>query len=92
MRYVSVALVALWSFVIVYSLGELYVARADSAGTTQIPICQVEDCSDQPNQIGMWEDEDTGNWWLSVGEKSYLVEDYGWGVEFDTGAFIGGFN
>lgn len=74
MKYLSVVLVALWSFVIVYSLGELYVARAFGLESTQIPICQFEDCSDQPSQIGMWKDEDTGNWWVSVGESSYLVE------------------
>ncbi|AEL17781.1 hypothetical protein TURBIDO_87 [Mycobacterium phage Turbido] len=39
------------------------------------PVCFVEDCSDQPGQIGLWEDKDTGNWWLSLGERSYLVID-----------------
>ncbi|ALF02231.1 hypothetical protein SEA_LADYBIRD_90 [Mycobacterium phage LadyBird] len=39
------------------------------------PVCHVEDCSDQPGQVGIWEDKDTGNWWLSLGEQSYLVID-----------------
>jgi hypothetical protein len=37
--------------------------------------CREEDCSDQPGQVGMWLDKDTGNWYLSLGEKSYLVID-----------------
>lgn len=39
------------------------------------PVCAEEDCSDQPGQVGLWEDKDTGNWWLSLGETSYLVVD-----------------
>lgn len=39
------------------------------------PVCSVEDCSDQPNQIGLWEDKDTGDWYLSIGESSLLVVD-----------------
>ena len=39
------------------------------------PVCAEEDCSDQPNQVGMWLDRDTGNWWLSLGESSLLVVD-----------------
>lgn len=40
------------------------------------PVCFVEDCSDQPNQLGLWEDQDTGNWYLSLGEDlSVLVVD-----------------
>lgn len=37
------------------------------------PVCAVEDCSDQPGQVGVWFDPDTGNAWLSVGERSYPV-------------------
>lgn len=40
-----------------------------------LPICGLEDCSDQPGQVGMWLDRDTGNWWLSLGESSLLVVD-----------------
>jgi len=42
---------------------------------TDYPVCAYEDCSDQPNQVGLWLDTDTGDWWLSLGEKSYLVVD-----------------
>ncbi|AYD87112.1 hypothetical protein SEA_NICOLETERA_85 [Mycobacterium phage NicoleTera] len=38
------------------------------------PVCVEEDCSDQPGQIGIWIDPDTGNQWLSVGETSYRIE------------------
>ncbi|ASW31425.1 hypothetical protein SEA_LOKK_81 [Mycobacterium phage Lokk] len=38
------------------------------------PVCAVEDCSDQPGQIGIWIDPDTGNQWLSHGETSQLIE------------------
>ncbi|ATN88438.1 hypothetical protein SEA_DALMATIAN_86 [Mycobacterium phage Dalmatian] len=38
------------------------------------PVCAEEDCSDQPGQIGIWVDPDTGNQWLSVGETSYPIE------------------
>lgn len=40
---------------------------------TDYPVCAVEDCSDQPGQIGVWIDPDTGNHWLSIGEQSYQV-------------------
>lgn len=43
----------------------------------QFPVCVQEDCSDQPNQVGMWLDKDTGNWYLELGEvgTTYLVID-----------------
>ena len=42
----------------------------------QYPVCFEEDCSDQPGQVGMWEDTDTGNWYLELGESvTYLVVD-----------------
>ena len=37
------------------------------------PVCAVEDCSDQPGQVGVWNDPDTGRGWLSVGEVSYPI-------------------
>ncbi|AOT24738.1 hypothetical protein PBI_STASIA_82 [Mycobacterium phage Stasia] len=39
------------------------------------PVCVEEDCSDQPGQVGMWLDRDTGNWYLSLGETSLAVVD-----------------
>lgn len=39
------------------------------------PVCQQEDCSDQPGQVGLWQDQDTGTWWLSLGEVSYIVRE-----------------
>ncbi|AGR46499.1 hypothetical protein ODIN_85 [Mycobacterium phage Odin] len=38
------------------------------------PVCDLEDCSDQPGQVGVWIDPDTGDHWLSVGEISYRVK------------------
>jgi hypothetical protein len=60
--------------------GDLYqdVALVSEAGDLldTLPVCSVEDCSDQPNQIGMWLDRDTGNWYLEEGEFStFLVID-----------------
>lgn len=47
-----------------------------------IPTCVEEDCSDQPGQIGLWLDRDTGNWWFSTGEgqSSLVIDDTGEGV------------
>lgn len=39
------------------------------------PVCHVEDCSDVPNQEGMWQDRDTGNWYFEQGERTWLVID-----------------
>ena len=33
--------------------------------------CHVEDCSDQPGQIGVWIND--GHKWLSIGERSYEI-------------------
>lgn len=38
------------------------------------PICTLEDCSDQPGQIGVWISPIDGQRWLSVGEYSLLIE------------------
>jgi hypothetical protein len=40
-----------------------------------LPVCTVEDCSDQPLQVGWWLDSDTGNWFVSLGDYSVLVVD-----------------
>lgn len=34
------------------------------------PVCRVEDCSDQPGQVGVWTSPDDGRRWLSLGEGS----------------------
>lgn len=48
----------------------------DIQGYDSLPVCTVEDCSDQVGQVGLWEDKDTGNWYYSAGEcASYLVID-----------------
>lgn len=40
------------------------------------PVCDEEDCSDQVGQVGLWLDEDTGDWYLELGEDvTYLVID-----------------
>lgn len=56
-------------------------ASADTVNLTTLtvdgvdyPVCALEDCSDQPGQIGVWQNE-AGDWWLSLGERSYLVID-----------------
>lgn len=52
------------------------VAAADGVTVTvdgvDYPVCDVEDCSDQPGQIGVWFDR-TGAAWLSTGETSQRV-------------------
>jgi hypothetical protein len=40
-----------------------------------LPVCALEDCSDQPLQVGWWLDSDTGNWFVSLGDYSVLVVD-----------------
>ena len=37
------------------------------------PVCAVEDCSDQPGQVGVWFDR-SGAAWLSLGEYSVPVQ------------------
>jgi len=39
---------------------------------TDYPVCAVEDCSDQPNQIGVWTNSD-GIAFLSLGEYSLII-------------------
>ncbi|AKF14249.1 hypothetical protein SEA_LUCHADOR_85 [Mycobacterium phage Luchador] len=75
------ALCAVWAFGLTMALGELYTARAHAepeqvmtVDGVDYPVCVEEDCSDQPGQIGIWIDQDTGNQWLSLGEESYRIE------------------
>ena len=49
--------------------------HADAAPSREVtvddrdyPVCEQEDCSDQPGQVGVWFDPDTGEAWLSLGE------------------------
>ncbi len=37
------------------------------------PICAVEDCSDQPEQIGVWRSKRTGREFLIIGEATYPI-------------------
>ncbi|AMW64343.1 hypothetical protein SEA_CHIPMUNK_87 [Mycobacterium phage ChipMunk] len=57
------------------SADEVNLSELRTVDGVDYPVCFEEDCSDQPGQIGLWEDKDTGNWWLSLGERSYLVID-----------------
>lgn len=73
---VAAAITAMW-------LADTEASAAPTVNLTELqtvdsvdyPVCSVEDCSDQPGQVGLWLDKDTGNWWLSLGETSYLVAD-----------------
>ena len=49
------------------------VLLSDIEDITSLPICQLEDCSDQPGQVGLWEDTDTGDWYLSRSASEYYV-------------------
>ncbi|QFG08664.1 hypothetical protein PBI_VANISOA_85 [Mycobacterium phage Vanisoa] len=41
---------------------------------SDFPVCEFEDCSDQPGQIGVWINAE-GQHWLSLGEDlSILIE------------------
>lgn len=53
--------------------GPATIDLADFGNIAAIPTCVEEDCSDQPGQIGLWLDRDTGNWYFSTGETSALV-------------------
>ncbi|QHB37371.1 hypothetical protein I5G58_gp069 [Mycobacterium phage BirdsNest] len=55
--------------------GPATINLTDFGNIDAIPTCVEEDCSDQPGQIGLWLDRDTGNWWFSTGESSALVID-----------------
>lgn len=35
------------------------------------PLCAEEDCSDQPNSVGVWRND--GRDWLIIGENTYPV-------------------
>ena len=54
-------------------------ANAEPASATatvdgvDYPLCAVEDCSDQPGQVGIWTNAD-GVQWLSLGEFSVRIE------------------
>lgn len=49
--------------------------EAEFGDADSLPQCDEEDCSDMPGQFGLWLDRDKGDWYLSVGEASYLVID-----------------
>lgn len=51
------------------------IGQADTVTVDSVdyPVCSLEDCSDQPGQIGVWTDPDTGGRWLSLGEVSVEV-------------------
>jgi hypothetical protein len=56
--------------------GRQAVYLSDVAGLVdQLPVCAVEDCSDQPGQTGMWLDRDTGDWYMEIGEAVTLLID-----------------
>ncbi|QCG76938.1 hypothetical protein SEA_XIANYUE_85 [Mycobacterium phage XianYue] len=82
-KHLLTIVVAFVTTVTTLALGHPAEASADPVKLSELrtvdgvdyPVCAEEDCSDQPRQIGLWLDKDTGNWWLSLGETSYLVVD-----------------
>ncbi|QDP44665.1 hypothetical protein SEA_NOTHINGSPECIAL_81 [Mycobacterium phage NothingSpecial] len=79
-RHGMTVAVAFVTTVTTLALGSPAKASADTVNLTEIPVedypvCQVEDCSDVPNQEGLWEDKDTGNWYFEQGERTWLVVD-----------------
>lgn len=62
-----------------------------------LPTCTLEDCSDVPEQTGLWLDADTGDWYLERGVNTWLiVDDTVTGLAhganaFDSG-YVGGYN
>lgn len=59
----------------------LMLGHADAAPSQEVtvddrdyPVCEMEDCSDQPGQVGVWYDPDTGEPWLSIGDRSIPVD------------------
>lgn len=75
----ALAVLAIWLF----AAWDITGALAESQGTVNLsdipvddyPVCQLEDCSDVPNQEGLWLDTDTGSWYFEQGESSWLVVD-----------------
>lgn len=56
--------------------GRTAVYLSDVAGVLDVlPVCAVEDCSDQPGQIGVWTDPDTGDAYIEFGESVTLLVD-----------------
>lgn len=51
-----------------------HIVHTTTVDGVDYPICELEDCSDQPGQIGVWISPDDGERWLSVGEYSLHIE------------------
>lgn len=60
MKFVGAAAVAVWTFVIVIALGEIYLARAEAP----IAPCLTEDGSDT-SLLCAWTDTETGTVYLN---------------------------
>lgn len=75
MMAIGAALAAMWLADPEASADPVKLSELRTVDGVDYPVCAEEDCSDQPRQIGLWLDKDTGNWWLSLGETSYLVVD-----------------
>jgi hypothetical protein len=37
------------------------------------PVCDMEDCSDQANQVGVWFSNSSDHWLLINGEQTFVV-------------------
>lgn len=59
-----------------YVLGEAHAQPSQTVNVdgTEYPVCHVEDCSDVPDQRGVWFDPDTGLGWLSQGAASMPID------------------
>lgn len=51
-----------------------HIVQTTTVDGVDYPLCELEDCSDQPSQIGVWISPDDGERWLSVGEYSLHIE------------------
>jgi hypothetical protein len=63
-----------------------------------LPVCHVEDCSDVPDQHGLWYSQYRGDWLLIDNDDTWLIvddtaTDLATGPNaFDEGAYVGGYN
>lgn len=62
-----------WSASVAYADDPDTIRLSDIHHADLLPACAEEDCSDQPDQTGIWTDDDTGNAYLELGEAVTLL-------------------